>query len=300
MNILILGSEGFIGTNCVEYFINAGNVVFGIDLLNQSSLNYHYYKLTPEGSYESFFAENSFDACVNAAGNGNVSLSIVSPFKDYDANCTDVIKVLECIRKYNPECRLLHISSAAVYGNPAKLPVEETDLCNPLSPYGWHKMISEQICKEYHVLYNTNVCCIRPFSVYGAGLKKQIFWDIYQNTLKSKNVELWGTGMESRDFIYITDLVNVIGLLVEQARMVGEVYNVGTGTESFIKEVSESFCMEIDPNIKVSFNNKVRIGDPLNWKADISRISAYGFKQKVSLNEGISYLTKWLKEESRN
>lgn len=300
MKVLILGSEGFIGRNCVEYFLKKGNEVFGIDLIDKSTQSYRYYQLMPNGNYDVFFSDNGFDACVNAAGNGNVSLSMVNPFNDYNSNCTDLIKVLECIRKYSPECRFLHISSAAVYGNPVKLPVVETDICKPLSPYGWHKMISEQICKEYHSLYKTNVCCIRPFSVYGVGLKKQLFWDIYQNTLKNKNVELWGTGDESRDFIYITDLVNVISLLIEGAKMNGEMYNVGTGTESFIKDVAEAFCKNINPNIRVSFNNKVRVGDPINWRADISKINSHGFKQNVSLNEGIGHLTTWLKKDNQS
>jgi len=81
--------------------------------------------------------------------------------------------------KFNNKCKYLHISSAAVYGNPKQLPVKETDNCQPLSPYGWHKWMSELICQEYFRLYNIRSLIVRPFSVYGPGLRKQLFWDLY-------------------------------------------------------------------------------------------------------------------------
>lgn len=301
MNILILGSEGFIGKHCVQHFLKKGDNVFGADIVDYTTANYTYHKLSRIApGFEILFKEVQYDACINAAGNGNVQVSITAPYNDYEANCSDVLKLLECFRLYNVSCRYIHISSAAVYGNPEVLPVKESANCQPLSPYGWHKMMSEQICREYHSLYKIPVCAVRPFSVYGEGLRKQLFWDVYQRSKKNNRLQLSGTGNESRDFIHVKDLVNCFDILIAKAPMNGEVYNLASGIETKIKDVVQMFCNEIDPAIEPSFNHQTRAGDPLNWCADISAVTALGFKQTVGLKDGIKKLVEWLTNEEKH
>ncbi|MBK6479818.1 MAG: SDR family oxidoreductase [Saprospiraceae bacterium] len=112
---------------------------------------------------ESIFRNERFDICINAAGNGSVAFSIGNPKTDFEANTYHVIKILDAIRMYQSECKFLQISSVAVYGNPIKLPINECDNLNPLSAYGFNKLMSEMICKEYHTLYNLPIAIIRPF-----------------------------------------------------------------------------------------------------------------------------------------
>jgi UDP-glucose 4-epimerase len=297
MKILILGSEGFIGHNLVQYFLNGNASVYGCDLFEVPSNAYNYRKisrLSPE--LDEVFATASFDVCINAAGSGNVNYSMTHPFSDFEANSLDTIRVLECIRRLQPVCRYVHISSAAVYGNPEKLPVKEQDRKSPLSPYGWNKLISEMLCSEYSSIYKLKTISVRPFSVYGPGLRKQLFWDLFRkiNSLKENKIELWGTGNESRDFIFIDDLVSCIGMLIDNAEMAGEVYNIASGNETTIREIGTLFCRSIIPRIEIEFNQKVREGDPLNWKADISKIEEIGFKPRVTVNEGINKLVQWI------
>src|SRR5687768_5375255 len=122
LNILVLGSEGFIGKHLVQHFISEGENVFGCDLFETSTQAYHYIKvsrLSPE--WEELISSNRFDACINAAGSGNVSYSMTHPVADFEANTLDVIRILDALRRSNASCRYLHTSSAAVYGNPKKL-----------------------------------------------------------------------------------------------------------------------------------------------------------------------------------
>jgi nucleoside-diphosphate-sugar epimerase len=294
--VIVLGSEGFIGNNLVHHFKGKGYEVFGCDLFETSLDNYTYFKvsrLSPE--WDEIFGEYIFDYCINAAGSGNVPYSVLHPFTDFEANTLDTIKVLDAIRRYSPACRYLHISSAAVYGNPDRLPVTEDTPLRPLSPYGWHKLMAEHLCTEYHTVYGIATAVARPFSVYGPGLKKQLFWDLFRKYLHHDGtVELWGTGTESRDFIYIADLTECFQRIIELAPMSGETYNVASGEETTISKAVEIFMARQANPPAIRFNGQVRKGDPLNWKADISRLTSLGFTAGTGLETGIGKIVDWM------
>ncbi len=200
------------------------------------------------------------------------------------------------IRKYNPTCKFINFSSAAVYGNPSKLPIAESFPAKPLSPYGFHKLQSEYLLTEYHKSLGLHTCSLRVFSAYGEGLKKQLFWDLYQKAQRNDTVELFGTGQESRDFIYIKDLIRAVDLLIHHAPFEGDIFNVATGKETTIAEAARIFFSLYDPGKKFFFSGKAKIGDPNNWRADISALQSMGFQPTVTLEEGLNSYVKWLKE----
>lgn len=294
MNVLIIGSEGFIGNHCVRYFIRKGYNVTGSDLQNAPSLPYAYIKtsrLTPELSLH----QKEFDFCIYAGGNGSVPISFSDPVLDFEANVLDIVKLLEEIKKSDPGCRFLNISSAAVYGNPSRLPVAESDPVLPLSPYGWHKYMSEIACKEYFTLHGVRTCSMRPFSVYGPGLRKQIVWDIYQRTLTQPDeITLSGTGKETRDFIFIDDFVQAVDLVLHKAAFEGEALNVASGVETSISDLATLLLKNLDYKGRLMFSNASRQGDPLNWKADIEKLAGLGMSAPTPLTEGILKTAAWL------
>ena len=293
MKVFIIGSQGFIGRHLVKYFTGKSWQVSGCDLLEDSPA-YSYYKvsvLSPD--FDTLFSNNEFNVCINASGSGNVSYSITQPVSDFEANTILVSRILDSIRKHQPECKFLQISSAAVYGNPEHLPVKETDSIAPLSPYGYHKWMSELLCREYQKLYNLNIAIIRPFSVYGTGLKKQLIWELCNKLKNQEKVKLFGTGKESRDFIHIDDLVQSISLIADKSAFNGDVYNVASGTETTIESVAEIFKQSVGNETRIAFSGKFRKGDPNNWKADISKMKSLGFKTTISLKQGLGEYTKW-------
>ncbi len=296
MNILILGSEGFIGRHGVAYLRHSGHQVFGADLFEQPSQSYTYFKisrLSPE--LDDLFTTQLYDVVINTAGSANVPYSMTHPLLDFEANSLDTIRILDAIRKYQPECKYIHLSSAAVYGNPVKLPICESDELLPLSPYGWHKLVSEQLCREYTHVYKLKTAILRPFSVYGAGLKKQLFWDLYQRTKQAGNLELFGTGNESRDYIHVSDVVRAWEHITRFAPMQAETYNLASGTETTIAKVVDIYFKKLGYTGTYGFNGEVRPGDPLNWKADISKMTALGFAVEKSLGNGLQEVADWIK-----
>lgn len=296
MNILVLGSGGFIGSHLVDFYRNTEHTIYACDLFDSVADNTEYTQWSSDKDFwTTFFSDKKVDVCINAAGSGNVPYSIQHPVEDFNANCFEVIRLLDAIRAHSPATKYLHISSAAVYGNPAELPIAETASLMPLSPYGWHKMISEQICKEYYHLYDIGVCVIRPFSVYGNGLKKQLLWDVCEKLNKSDEISLFGTGEESRDFIHITDLVLLMSKIIENSSFEYDVYNAATGAEVYINHIADLYVKHFSGGKKISFSGTVKAGDPRNWRADMQKLKQIGFESTVTLEDGIKNYINWYK-----
>ena len=297
MKILIIGSKGFIGSHCVSYFEKHNEVHTCDVMVDYVSSNYHLVDST-NADYSDIFQNHTFDVCINCSGAANVQDSIVNPQRDFTLNTLNVFKQLDAIRKYNASCKYINLSSAAVYGNPNYLPVDEIHPCAPISPYGIHKKMAETICESFFQNYNISTCSLRIFSCYGPGLRKQLFWDLHSKSKNESSVALFGSGNESRDFIYIDDVVQAISLVINTSSFTSETINIANGKELKIEEVVTCF-FDIHPS-KCTFNfeGSTRQGDPINWVASIDKLVAMGYKQAVSLQEGITKYVAWLKEDA--
>lgn len=296
-NILVIGSKGFIGSNLVDCLLNKEHNVYEADVIVDYEKSDHYFLIDASNAdYHAIFENNSIDVCVNCSGAASVPDSIKQPHRDFQLNTVNVFKILDAIRHYQPHCKFINLSSAAVYGNPQSLPIHEKDDAKPISPYGYHKWMSEQICEEYYRFFNIKTCSLRIFSAYGEGLKKQLFWDLAQKAINSNEVRLFGTGRESRDFIYITDLVRAIFIIAEKAAFNGEAINVANGVEMSIGHVANTFYQFFDQSVDLGFSGESRPGDPNNWQADITHLSALGYKPQYSIEEGLQSYVVWLKK----
>jgi UDP-glucose 4-epimerase len=300
MNVLIIGSEGFIGRHLVKYYVHQSSTVTGADILEANTQAYAYHKisrLSPE--YDELLQVTPFDVCINAAGSGSVPYSMSHPVHDFESNVLDTIRILDGLRRYQPSCKYLHISSAAVYGNPVSMPITEEAIIAPLSPYGWHKGISESVCREYSLVYGLKTAIARPFSVYGIGLKKQLFWDLYLKCIQaraSKSIELWGTGEETRDFIHVSDVARAFNCIIQNGEFNSEAYNVATGKDITINQAASLFTKFFDADVSIQFNQQERSGDPLRWNVNIQEITRLGFTPTITIEHGLQQLCAWLKE----
>jgi dTDP-glucose 4,6-dehydratase/UDP-glucose 4-epimerase len=297
MKILIIGSKGFIGSHCKVHFTSKGHDVTGCDIHETDNEDPNYLSLKSiSGNFNELFKTSKFDVCINAAGSAHVSYSFEFPEKDFELNVSLVIDVLGALKNNAPDCRFINFSSAAVYGNPQTLPISEDFPVLPLSPYGYHKLLSENLLLEYHRFFQLKTCSLRVFSAYGEGLKKQLFWDVFSKSRSSDQVTLYGTGLESRDFIYIKDLVSIVELIIQKSPFKGDVYNVANGAEITIKAAAELMLADLGWKGTLDFSGEEKQGDPRNWRADIRKIKSFGYIQQYTFEEGIKRYCQWLKD----
>ena len=299
IKILVIGSAGFIGGFCSAY-LRKENDVWECDVFPQND-NPRYFCVGKENAeYSAIFQSQIFDFCINCCGSADVPFSLKNPALDLQLNTLNVIKILEAIRLYNPRCKFLTMSSAAVYGNPLHLPIRENSPTNPVSPYGFHKMFAEKVCEEYFRFWGIQTCCLRVFSAYGPGLKKQILWDLYQKFSAGNVVNLWGTGNETRDFIYVTDLVHAIDLAIKNSSFQAEIINVANGKQYSISNVVSLFAKEFDSSTRIiNFSGTERTGDPICWEADIAKLKRWGYSPLVTIETGIRNYIQWAQKEQQ-
>ncbi|MEM7086981.1 MAG: NAD-dependent epimerase/dehydratase family protein [Bacteroidota bacterium] len=293
MKILIIGSKGFIGSHCVSFF-SKEHEVWECDVVSDYVTPRYFLIDATNANYNEVMSSEPFDICINCAGAASVPDSIKNPLRDFELNVAQVFKQLDAIRQYNPGCKYINFSSAAVYGNPTYLPIDENHPLNPISPYGNHKKMAEEICTEFYENFGIQTFSLRVFSAYGPGLQKQLFWDLYKKSQANAPIELWGTGEESRDFIHITDLVDAVDKVMKHGDFNGEAINIALGKEVVIKDVVSIFYSELAQDTSFTFIGKTRKGDPINWCADISKLQSLGFSPVVTTEKGITSYINWL------
>ena len=249
----------------------------------------------PDKTFISIIGEFQPDLLIHCAGSASVPYSMQEPYDDFRQSAGVTAFILETIRKHRHSCHFVFLSSAAVYGNPSKLPVGEESPCRPISPYGYHKSMCEMLCKEYETIYGVRSSVLRIFSAYGERLRKQVIFDLCRKFSgpSLKTVEVYGTGEETRDFIHARDIAQAIDR-IHNAGGPG-IFNVASGIQTSIREVIELIKNCFRSNKEIVYSGSTRPGDPLYWQADISRLSSSGFRQEIPLNEGIRNYCRWFK-----
>ena len=299
MKILIVGSRGFIGSHCVDYFSHE-HEVWGCDVVLDYNTPRYISINAVDSDFLEIFQQLRFDVCINCSGAANVPFSLQKPFNDFKLNTLNVFKLLEAIRLHVPECKFITMSSAAVYGNPETLPILEDQKRMPVSPYGYHKVMAEKVCEEFSRFWGIKTCCLRIFSAYGPRLKKQLFWDLYHKIKEQEEPTLWGTGRESRDFIYISDIIRIIDLAISSSKFDGEVVNVANGKQITVAEVAETVREVCGSHKTIRFNGEERKGDPINWEANVDIIKEWGYQPAIELKEGVEKYIPWVRKHEED
>ena len=267
MKILVTGGSGFIGSVLVRKLLGAGHEVVVLDLTKGSEA----------AQYLIGDIRNMDEVQKAAKGCGLVfHLAAIidvraSAENDYAINFLGARNVFEAARRNN--AKIVFTSSAAVYGD-APLPVSESSDCNPLSQYGKSKLKAEKLLGE-------NDLILRLFNVYGPGAKSVVN-KFCKKVPASQQITVYGTGMQTRDYVYVDDVVSALLLGFRHSGL----YNVGTGVETKLLDVIDIIhrLSDIEPNIKSEPPNDKEIKRSV---ADISKIKSLGWSPKVSAEEGI-------------
>ncbi|MBL3583024.1 NAD-dependent epimerase/dehydratase family protein [Oleidesulfovibrio alaskensis] len=294
--VLVTGVNGFIGSH-VAALLGKSHRVYGTGGAPACSVPLAGYRqmVLPDQQLAAFMRQVRPDVVVHCAGRGSIPFSVNHPAEDFDAGPRLVAHVLDSMRRAAVPARFFFPSSAAVYGNPERLPVsEDAPLC-PVSPYGCHKVLSEKLISQYHSLYGIEYVVLRVFSCYGEGLSKQLLWDAAVKACAGR-VELSGTGEETRDFIHVHDLARLAELLM--LRDVSCVtLNAASGRQVSVKELAGLLMRGLEADVPVLFSGALRQGDPLRWQADVARMQSLGFEPHISLEEGVRRFARWFRQQ---
>jgi UDP-glucose 4-epimerase len=312
---LVTGGAGFIGSHLVEKLLVEGKNVIVLDNLSMGRI-----ENLPKSDNLIFIngdvgsKEKIIDLFINykitkvfhLAAVASVAASIDNPLETHETNFRSTLLLLEEAKRSKYIERFVFASSAAVYGDEPSLPKSETSPIKPLSPYAIDKFASEQYVLNYANLYDVPATAVRFFNVYGPRQNPSspysgvisILLDKYKQLLINHGdgtFNVFGTGEQTRDFVYVKDVVGAIQLVGNEESSIGNVFNVGTGRETSLLEVIKYFDSFYSAKIKINQLPR-RSGDILKSYSDINALKSLGYSPKYSIEEGLKeYLSRELK-----
>jgi UDP-glucose 4-epimerase len=314
---IVTGAAGFIGSSLVEHLLSKGYCVLGIDnfrtgkrknlsealkhkqfqLLEADISKEELSKKVTETLSSSKFKDKDIDVVFHLAAISSVRESIENPVLVNTTNVSGIVNLLEVTRKLNVK-RFVFSSSAAVYGNPEKMPISEDTPCHPLSPYAASKIAGEFYVHSFDELYGIGGSILRYFNVYGP---RQAYSEysgvisIFTNqAIKNIPITIEGSGEHTRSFIYVDDVARATIAAGEEDKVSGLTINI-SGTESvsisrlarFIKETvvgSKSEVINVHP----------RVGDVKDSIGSMERANKLlQFYPEVQLEEGLQKTIEW-------
>jgi UDP-glucose 4-epimerase len=304
-NILITGGAGFIGSTLANFYCKDHKVIIVDDLSmgNKSNLDLSDNIRFIEGSVtdvqlmSELLKNNQFDYIFHLAAVASVADSVERPVETHQVNFDSVFHLLELIKTNQPKLkRLVFTSSAAVYGDEPTLPKQEESVIRPLTPYAIDKFAAEKYVVDYYHLYQIPTSAVRFFNVYGPKQNPEspysgvisIMMDRYKKLLNKEETSftMFGDGTQSRDFVFVDDVVQALNLVATSKESLGEVYNIGTGESIDLNDLVSSLDELLDSQLPVQFLEE-RSGDIKYSLADISKIKAIGYEPKYTIKAGL-------------
>lgn len=307
---LVTGGAGFIGSHISESLIGLG---CSVKIVDDFSSGKHFNLVNFDNSKnlqvikgnvcDSDFLSDALkdvEIVFHEAAIVSVQRSIIEPEVTNRVNSLGTKNLLQCAADSGVR-KLMFASSAAVYGNSNVLPRSEGSETSPISPYGQSKLDGEEYCLEFHEKYGLGAVVFRYFNVYGPRSTSKEYSGVInkfaERISQRKSPVIFGDGKNSRDFVYIDDIVQANILAASSPNASGRIYNVGTGTECSIEKLAKLECEAIlgDRDAVPIEYSEPKQGDVRQSYADITRISSeLGFKPKYPIEKGLPFYLKSL------
>ncbi len=233
------------------------------------------------------------DLIVHCAGGSHVAASFSDPDAEFRKSVGAAVEVLEFARHQTRRPRIVVLSSAAVYGIVTQLPIQEDAPLNPISPYGRSKLAIEQRCQQSGRDHGLEIAIVRLFSVYGRGLRKQLFWDACHKFAKGDG-RFGGTGYERRDWLHVDDAVRLIDAAMGEASAAVPIVNGGTGHSIKVRDaLTQLRGLWSASAPQITYSGEARPGDPPGYEADVTCARALGWTPAQSFAEGLADYVAW-------
>jgi dTDP-glucose 4,6-dehydratase len=305
MKILVTGGCGFIGSNFIHYIlknypnyklINLDKLTYAGRLENLKDIEkdprYKFIKgdICDEKLVDKIFKKESPDVVVHMAAESHVDRSIGEPISFLQTNIFGTYSLLETAKKYKPS-RIIYIGTDEEYGSIKKGSFSETDPLNPSSPYSSSKAAASLLSLAYFKTYNLPVIITRSTNNFGAfQMPEKFIPRLLTNAILGKDLPIYGTGKNVRDWIYVDDNCRAIDLVLHKGK-IGEIYNIGAGNEKTNIEIAKEIQKRF-PDSEIKFVAD-RPGHDFRYSLNCSKIKKLGFKPKHSFEEALKKTIDW-------
>jgi UDP-glucose 4-epimerase len=303
---LVTGGAGFIGSHLVELLMRKGFSVIVLDNLStgrleniREHLNDPQFRFVRGDILDRQSVEGAMggvQAVFHLAAITSVPYSVKHPEITRQVNVEGTRNLLEACLRGGAE-RFIFVSSCAVYGEPEYLPVDEGHPTRPVSPYAESKLEAENLCREFQERYGLRTTVIRPFNVYGPGMRNDQYGGVIARFIErlslGKPPVIYGDGEQTRDFVHVEDAVRAMVLALESRKAVGRTFNVATGAPTSINRLAQLLIELLGADGIEAEHRKARAGDVRYSYADIQEArDVLGFEPRISLKEGLSALLR--------
>jgi nucleoside-diphosphate-sugar epimerase len=310
MNCLVTGAAGFIGSHLSRRLLGEGHEVTGVDCFTD-----YYPRWMKERNLEPLLADRRFsfigrdllgldlrevlgsvEAVFHLAAQAGVRSSWGESFSVYLQNNIAATQLLLEAAKTGRLSRFVYASSSSVYGLTPTLPMTETSLLYPLSPYGVTKLAAEQLCFLYFQNYRVPTVSLRFFTVYGPGQRPDMaFHKFFKAAAEDRPVTIYGDGRQTRDFTFVADIVEALTAALKLGRE-GEVYNVGGGHRETLNDLLplvEDICGR---RLQVVREGRQK-GDVPDTFADITKAARdLDYSPRTALRDGLAQEWDWIRK----
>jgi UDP-glucose 4-epimerase len=288
-NVIVTGGAGFIGSHLVERLLADGHTVRVLDnfstgrldnlsrVRNNTCLTIHEVDVADSEAVQGLFA--GVDWVFHLAALADIVPSIEHPLHYHRTNVDGTMAVVEAARHSGVK-RFVYVASSSCYGIPDKYPTSESEIIKPEYPYALTKFLGEQIVLHWHKVYGFPSISLRLFNVYGprsrtSGTYGAVFGVFLAQKLAGKAFTVVGDGNQSRDFTFVTDVVDAL-IQAAQSQCLGEVFNVGSGTPHSVNELVELLQGDVvyipkrpgEPDITLADTTKIK--SQLQWNPTVS------------------------------
>lgn len=303
--VLLLGGTGFIGKNIIDYifkneeYSNYKIVVLSRDFQRETDASIEY--VTGDYADKSvlirLFSKWNFTKVFHCATSTTPLTSGNNILSDINGNLIATIGLLDVMRDFGCKFILYLSSGGAVYGEKNLEKISENDICEPLSSYGVVKLTIENYLRLYQKQYGINYLILRisnPFGRFHTSEKQGVVNIAIRRALRSEKIEIWGDGMQSKDYIYVDDLIRIIFLLLKH-EVVNKTLNVGSGESYQLNCILNTIRIYL-PNVEVEYVESKKT-DVKDFSLDISLMQSFVNFKFTEFKEAIQQTIFW--ENSR-
>jgi UDP-glucose 4-epimerase len=306
--VLITGGAGFIGSHLADKLVQMGTKVLVLDNFDEFYLgkekniyhnlkkdNYSFIRADILDLNQLSSAMKGKDIVFHEAAQAGLRHCNLHPLKAHNVNVTGTINVLMAARKNNVK-RIIYASSSSIFGPPQDIPMSEDHRTNPTSPYGATKLAAEKYCLAFNNVYDIAAVCLRYFSVYGPrGRPDQVFYKFAKSISKNESPIIFGDGNQTRDFTYISDVVDANILAAEKDEAIGKVFNIGFGSELKIKDAAKNVNDRLDGVMEPTYRPTYKGDFPRTQANNNLAQKVLGWTPKINIEEGLDRFSLWFK-----